>query len=105
MNAFAQMAEFCAARGAGLEDETTDELVFEVVIRKEYKPSGVTGRLIRILRDNPGRTFSSTDLAEIIGNGFLPKQVVRCLDIARGYGLVEMQHNGVTSAGTWRWRA
>jgi hypothetical protein len=105
MNAFAQMAEFCAQRGAGLEDETTDELVFEVVIRKEYRPTGTTGKLIRILRDNPGRTFSSTDLAEIIGNGFLPKQVVRCLDIARNYGLVDMQHNGVTSAGTWRWRA
>ena len=96
MNAFSQMADFCSSRAS--VERTSDDLIFEVVITHVYAPTGKVAEMVRLLRDNPHRSFTSAELGERAG--VMPKQVSRCLQIAREYGLVEYREG---MPGLWQW--
>jgi predicted transcriptional regulator len=90
MNSLAHMATWCASRSG--VDSSTDELIFEIPITHIYAPTGKVCDLIRILRDNPARRFSSSDLAEKVG--LLAKNIPRSLEIALNYGLISRVERG-----------
>ena len=84
MNSLAHMATWCTSRSS--VDSSTDELIFEIPITHIYAPTGKVGDLIRILRDNPARRFTSSALADQVG--LLAKNIPRSLEIALNYGLI-----------------
>lgn len=96
MNSLAAMATWCAAHGEGLADPTTDDLIFEVVVTHVYAPTGNTAAILRTLRDNPARAFTSAELGKL--HKTLAKQIPAKMTYAVQYGLVTYD------AETRRWQ-